>query len=99
MCILVCNLVKASLFPVQEVAELQQLFQSSEREKEIVRQQPTGKEAELTGAEETIRREQQVRCVIMYNVKRLYPCPQFIVVVWVLVCTKVEVYMPVQVSE
>ena len=61
MRILVFNLVKASLFPVQEVAELQQLLQSSEREKEILRQQPTGNEAELTGGEETIRREQQVR--------------------------------------
>ena len=50
-----------SPFPVQEVAELQQQLQSSEREKEILRQQSTGKEAEVTRAEETIRREQQVR--------------------------------------
>ena len=39
--------------------ELQQQLQSSEREKEIYRQQLTRKEAELTRAEETIRREQQ----------------------------------------
>ena len=42
---------------VQEVSELQQQqLQSSEREKQTIRQQLT---AELTRAEETIRREQQ----------------------------------------
>ena len=62
--ILVCNLVKAplSLFPVQEVAELQQQLQSSEREKEIFRQHLTEKKAEQTRREEeTIRSKQQVR--------------------------------------
>ena len=44
---------------MQEVAELQQQLQSSEREKETVRQQLIRKEAELTRAEETIRRHQQ----------------------------------------
>ena len=44
--VLVCTVVKTSLsFPVQEVAELQQQLRM--------------KEAELTRAEETIRREQQ----------------------------------------
>ena len=44
---------------VQEVSELQQQqLQSSEREKQTIRQQLT---AELTRAEETIRREQQQR--------------------------------------
>ena len=44
---------------VQEVTELQQhQLQSSEREKQTIRQQLT---AELTRAEETIRREQQQR--------------------------------------
>ena len=52
-----CTVVKASL--VQEVGELQQQLQSSEREKEMYRQQLMRKEAELTRAEETIRREQQ----------------------------------------
>ena len=61
--ILVFNLVRASFFPVsvQEVAELQQQLQSSEREKLMFRQQLMRKEAEQTRAEETIRREQQVR--------------------------------------
>ena len=55
------SIVKASLFPVQEVAELQEQVQSSERE-EMIRQQLMRKEAEQTRrAEETIRREQQVR--------------------------------------
>ena len=45
--------------PVQEVTELRQQLQSSEREKEMFRRQLTRKEAELTRAEETIRREQQ----------------------------------------
>ena len=45
--------------PVQEVTELRQQLQSSEREKEMFRQQLMRKEAELTTAEETIRREQQ----------------------------------------
>ena len=44
---------------VTENADLQQQLQSSEREREAVRQQLTRKEAELTRAEETIRREQQ----------------------------------------
>ena len=58
--VLVCTVVKTSpLFPVQEVAELQQQLQSSEREKEMYRQQLMRKEAKLTRAEETIRREQQ----------------------------------------
>ena len=43
---------------VQEVTELQQQLQSSEREKQTIRQQLM---AELTRAEETIRREQQQR--------------------------------------
>ena len=43
---------------MQEVSELQQQLQSSEREKQTIRQQLT---AELTRAEETIRREQQQR--------------------------------------
>ena len=41
--ILVYNLVKAFLFPVQEVAELQQQLQSSERENQRLRQQLTTK--------------------------------------------------------
>ena len=44
---------------VTENADLQQQLQSSEREREAVRHQLTRKEAELTRAEETIRREQQ----------------------------------------
>ena len=44
---------------VTENADLQQQLQSSEREREAVGQQLTRKEAELTRAEETIRREQQ----------------------------------------
>ena len=44
---------------VTENAELQQQLQSSEREKETYTQQLMRKEAELTRAEETIRREQQ----------------------------------------
>ena len=49
-------------FPVQEVAELRQQLQSSEREKEMYRQQLTRKEAEQTRREEeTIRSKQQVR--------------------------------------
>ena len=47
---LVCTVVIFS--SVQEVAELQQQLQSSEREKDMYRQQ-------LTTTEETIRREQQ----------------------------------------
>ena len=43
---------------VQEVSELQHQLQSSEREKQTIRQQLT---AELTRAGETIRREQQQR--------------------------------------
>ena len=55
-----CSVVRTSLsFPVQEVGELQQQLQSSEREKEIYRQQLMRKEAELTRTEETFRREQQ----------------------------------------
>ena len=49
------TVVKTS-FPVQEIAELQQQLQSGE---ETYRQQLMRKEAELTRAEETIRREQQ----------------------------------------
>ena len=45
---------------VTENAELQQQLQSSEGEKQIVRQQLMRKEAELTRAEETIRSEQQL---------------------------------------
>ena len=41
---------------MQEVTEIQQQLQSSEREKQTIRQQLT---AELTLAGETIRREQQ----------------------------------------
>ena len=44
---------------VTENADLQQQLQSSEREREAVRQQLTRKEAELMRAEETNRREQQ----------------------------------------
>ena len=44
---------------VTENAELQQQLQSSEGEKQMVRQQLMRKEAELTRADETIRREQQ----------------------------------------
>ena len=44
-------------FNVQEV--IQQQLQSSEREKQMYRQQLTRKEAKLTRAEEIIRREQQ----------------------------------------
>ena len=40
--------------------KLQQQLQSSEREKEMYRQQLKRKEAELTRAEETIRREEQL---------------------------------------
>ena len=43
-------------FPVQEIAELQQQLQSGE---ETYRQQLMRKEAELTRAVETTRREQQ----------------------------------------
>ena len=75
-CVLLCStsvvvyiLVKASLsFPVQMVVELEQQLQSNERENDMLKQQQTVKEAELTGAEETIRREQQVReCVHTYH--------------------------------
>ena len=51
---------------MQEVTELQQQLQSSEREEPVVRQQLQfsiqqlgRKDAELTRAEETIRRQQQ----------------------------------------
>ena len=44
---------------MQEVSELQQQLQSSEREKQTIRQQLTTKEAELNRAEETIRRDRQ----------------------------------------
>ena len=44
---------------VAENAELQQQLLSSEGKKQIVHQQSVKKEAELTRAEETIRREQQ----------------------------------------
>ena len=44
---------------VTENVELKQQLQSSEAEKQIVRQQLIRKEAELTRAEETIRREHQ----------------------------------------
>ena len=54
-----------SLFPVQEVAELQKQLQSSEREKLMFKQQLTRKEAEQTRSEETIRSKQQVR--MTYN--------------------------------
>ena len=43
----------------RENADLQQQLQSSEREREAVRQQLTRKEAELTRAEKTNRRQQQ----------------------------------------
>ena len=45
---------------VTENAELQQQLQSGEGEKQMVQQQLMRKEAELTKAEETIRREQQL---------------------------------------
>ena len=45
---------------VTENAELQQQLQFSEGEKQIVQQLLMRKEAELTRAEETIRREQQL---------------------------------------
>ena len=55
-----------SVFNLQEVIELQQQLQSCKRGKEIFRQQlMKWKEAELTRAEETIRREQQQ--VIIYT--------------------------------
>ena len=58
MDVLACTVLKTSLtFPVQEIGELQLQLQSSEREKEMLRQQLMRKEAEMTGAEETIRRE------------------------------------------
>ena len=44
---------------MQEVSELQQQLQSSEREKQTIRQQLTTKEAELNRAEETIMRDRQ----------------------------------------
>ena len=44
---------------VTENVDLQQQLQSSEREREAIRQQLMRKEAELTKAEETNRREQQ----------------------------------------
>ena len=47
-----CTLFKASLLQFKQL-------QSSEREKERLREQLTNKEAELTRAEETIWREQQ----------------------------------------
>ena len=52
---------------MQEVTELQQQLQSSEREKQTIRQQLTRNEAELTRAEETIRREQQQRQQVGQN--------------------------------
>ena len=45
---------------VTENAELQQQLQSSEGEKQMIQQQLMRKEAELTRAEVTIRREQQL---------------------------------------
>ena len=53
-----CSAKKNGVF-LQENAELRQQLQSSEREKQTVREQWMRKEAELTRAEETIRREQQ----------------------------------------
>ena len=50
------DLICSSLLSLQE---LQQQLQSSEREKQMLRQQLMRKEAELTGAVETARREQQ----------------------------------------
>ena len=50
------DLFKSSHFNLQE---LQQQLQSSEREKEMLRQQLTRKEAELTEAVDIARREQQ----------------------------------------
>ena len=44
---------------MDEVSELQQQLQSSEREKVSVRQHIRRKEAELTRAQETIERQQQ----------------------------------------
>ena len=66
---------------VTENADLQQQLQSSEREREAVRQQLTRKEAELTRAEETNRREQQqiqqLRqqvCMCMYMYMHYFMC-------------------------
>ena len=66
-----CTVVRTSLsFPVQEVGELQQQLQSSEREKETYRQQLMRKAAELTRIEETFRREkQQMRQLVRVHVK------------------------------
>ena len=50
---------------VQENTELQQRLQSSEKEKQILRQQLT---AELTRAEETVRREQQQKEEVIQEV-------------------------------
>ena len=79
-CISVLYVVKTSLsFPVQEVGELQQQLQSSEREKEIYRQQLMRKEAELTRAEETFRREQQqMRQLVRVHVMGFPHDPTFI---------------------
>ena len=57
---------------VTENADLQQRLQSSEREREAVRQQLTRKEAELTRAETNRRQQQQIQhlrqqvCMCMY---------------------------------
>ena len=45
---------------VQVNSELRQQLQSSEREEQTAREQLNRKEAELTRAEETIKREQQL---------------------------------------
>lgn len=66
VCIL-CTLVTALSFPVQEVAELEKQLQSSEREKGMLKQQLYGREAELIRAKETIKREQDYVRQLAYN--------------------------------
>ena len=65
------DLFKFSLFNLQE---LQQQLQSSEREKQMLRQQLTRKEAELTGAVETAWREQQQVRQLQHTCSRVSVC-------------------------
>ena len=97
VCILVCNLL--SPFTVQGVGQLQEQLQSSENEKEMFRQRLTRKDGELTRAEETIRREQQVRQRVhtYHYVQCKGPFPKVCPRVNCTVCTEVEAFLfPVQ---
>ena len=69
-----------------ENAQLQKQLHVSESEKQMLRQQLTRKEAELTRAEETIRREQQLMRQLVLVPMYTYGCDVVCVCVCVCVC-------------